>query len=195
MDPDAEMTEETAAATTGSGGAAVAQVGAVGGAGFGRLDVVISNAGALHDNTLRNTTEGRAAHPGGIARRTARRFGRTAYSASKGARMVATVPTPKVDAGEPVPEAARRQGPGSPDDVAPVIVHLASKESAHITGQTIAAGGDRIALWTHPGEVEERVRPGGWTTESVGGLFAGACADRLQEFRPTPLDLAATEHA
>ncbi|MDW4908521.1 SDR family oxidoreductase [Streptomyces sp. ADMS] len=269
-DLDAEVAEETADAITGAGGAAVAHVGAVGGSEFadalvrravdefGRLDVMVTNAGALRDRTLRNTTDddfdlvvtshlrgtftcGRAAaarfrEQGGggrlilVGSPAGQRasFGQTAYSASKGAivamtrtwavelakidvtvnaivptaltRMVATMPTlgdlvAKVDAGEPVPEAARRQGLGSPDDVAPVIVYLASKASVHVTGQAIAAGGDRIGLWTHPGEVEQQFRPGGWTTESVGELFAGAYVDRLQEFRPTPLDLEAIENA
>ncbi|TLS47610.1 SDR family oxidoreductase [Streptomyces montanus] len=265
-DLDAEVAAETADAITGAGGAAVAHVGAVGGSEFadalvrravdefGRLDVMVTNAGALRDRTLRNTTDedfdlvvtshlrgtftcGRAAAArfreqgeggrlilvGSPAGQRAS-FGQTAYSASKGAivamtrtwavelakidvtvnaivptaltRMVATMPglgdlVAKVDAGEPVPEAARRQGLGSPDDVAPLIVYLASKESAQVTGQAIAAGGDRIALWTHPGEVAEQFRPGGWTAESVGELFSGAYADRLQEYRPTPLDLEA----
>ncbi|MER5218633.1 SDR family NAD(P)-dependent oxidoreductase [Streptomyces sp. NPDC002838] len=269
-DLDADVATETVDLITDTGGAAVAHVGAVGGAEFadglvgravdefGRLDVMVTNAGALRDRTLRNTTDddfdlvvtshlrgtftcGRAAAArfreqgeggrlilvGSPAGQRAS-FGQTAYSASKGAivamtrtwalelakidvtvnavvptaltRMVATMPrvgdlVAKVDAGESVPDAVRRQGLGSPDDVAPMIVYLASKESAHVTGQAIAAGGDRIALWTHPGEVEERFRQGGWTAGSVAELFAGAYADRLQDFRPTPLDLAALEEA
>ncbi|MEV0220339.1 SDR family NAD(P)-dependent oxidoreductase [Streptomyces sp. NPDC050704] len=269
-DLDADVAAETVDVITGAGGTAVARVGAVGGAEFadglvrravdefGRLDVMITNAGALRDRTLRNTTDddfdvvvtshlrgtftcGRAAAArfreqgeggrlilvGSPAGQRAS-FGQTAYSASKGAivamtrtwavelakidvtvnaivptaltRMVATMPrigdlVAKVDAGEPVPEALRRQGLGSPDDVAPVIVYLASKESAHVTGQAIAAGGDRIALWTHPGEAEERFRQGGWTAESVAELFSSAYADRLQDFMPTPLDLDAFEEA
>jgi hypothetical protein len=97
----------------------------------------------------------------------------------------------RADAGDPIPEGARCQGLGTPDDVAPLIVFLASKESAGVTGQAIAVGGDRIALWTHPGETEEHLRAGGWTAEAVGELFAGPYADLLQEFRPTPLDRSA----
>lgn len=41
-----------------------------------------------------------------------------------------------------------------------------------VTGQAIAAGGDRIALWTHPGEVAEQLRDGGWTPEAVADVFA-----------------------
>jgi NAD(P)-dependent dehydrogenase (short-subunit alcohol dehydrogenase family) len=269
-DLDADVAAETVDVITDAGGTAVAHVGAVGGSDFadalvrravdefGRLDVMITNAGALRDRTLRNTTDddfglvvtshlrstftcGRAAAArfreqgeggrlilvGSPAGQRAS-FGQTAYSASKGAivamtrtwavelakidvtvnaivptaltRMVATMPrigdlVAKVDAGEPVPEALRRQGLGSPDDVAPMIVYLASKESAHVTGQAIAAGGDRIALWTHPGEVEERFGQGGWTAGSVAELFSSAYADRLQDFMPTPLDLAAFEEA
>ncbi|MFF4274325.1 SDR family NAD(P)-dependent oxidoreductase [Streptomyces sp. NPDC001536] len=269
-DLDADVATETVDLITAAGGTAVAHVGAVGGSEFadalvrravdefGRLDVMVTNAGALRDRTLRNTTDddfdlvvnshlrgtftcGRAAAArfreqgeggrlilvGSPAGQRAS-FGQTAYSASKGAivamtrtwalelakidvtvnavvptaltRMVATMPrvgdlVAQVDAGEPVPDAIRRQGLGSPQDVAPVIVYLASKESAHVTGQAIAAGGDRIALWTHPGEVEERFGRGGWTAGSVAELFSGAYADRLQDFRPTPLDLKALEEA
>ncbi|MCX4825873.1 SDR family oxidoreductase [Streptomyces sp. NBC_01142] len=227
-DLDADVASETVDAITGAGGSAVTQVGAVGSAEFadalvkraidefGRLDVMVTNAGALRDRTLRNTTDedfdlvvtshlrgtftcGRAAAArfreqgdggrlvlvGSPAGQRAS-FGQTAYSASKGAivamtrtwalelakidvtvnaivptaltRMVATVPrigdlVAQVDSGQPIPEGARRQGLGSADDVAPVIVYLASRESAGVTGQAIAAGGDRIALWTHPGAV------------------------------------------
>lgn len=262
-DLDGDVAEETVKAIVDAGGAAVPEIGAVGGPEmaerlvrravdeFGRLDVMVTNAGALRDKTLRNTTDddfdfvvdshlrgtftcGRAAvarfreqGDGGrlilVGSPAGQRasFGQTAYSASKGAimammrtwavehakigvtvnaivptaltRMVATIPglgelVAKVDAGEPVPDAVRGRGLGSPDDVAPVIVYLASKESDGVTGQAIAAGGDRIALWTHPVEVDERFRAGGWTTQAIGELFAGTYAGRLQDFKPAPLD-------
>ncbi|MBL1098390.1 SDR family NAD(P)-dependent oxidoreductase [Streptomyces coffeae] len=263
-DLDGDAAEETAQSITDAGGAAVTHIGAVGGSDvadalvqravedFGRLDVMVTNAGALRDKTLRNTTDedfdlvvnshlrgtftcGRAAvarfreqGDGGrlilVGSPAGQRasFGQTAYSASKGAivammrtwavetaklgvtvnaivptaltRMVATIPglgelVAKAEAGEPVPEPARRRGLGTTDDVAPVIVYLASQESSHVTGQAIAAGGDRIALWTHPTEVAEQFRSGGWTTKSVGELFAGAYAGRLQDFKPAPLEI------
>ncbi|MFC4506019.1 MULTISPECIES: hypothetical protein [Streptomyces] len=93
-----------------------------------------------------------------------------------------------------VPTALTRMGAGMPrsaDDVATVIVYLASKESAGMTGQAIAAGDDRIARWTRPGEVADQLRPSGWTTSSVSELFAGAYADRPQDFRPAPFGLEA----
>ncbi|HJQ46991.1 MAG TPA: SDR family oxidoreductase [Amycolatopsis sp.] len=263
-DLDGDVAEETVKSIVDAGGKAVAEVGAVGGAEtadalvrravdeFGRLDVMVTNAGALRDKTLRNTTDedfdlvvnshlrgtftcGRAAvqqfraqGEGGrlilVGSPAGQRasFGQTAYSASKGAivavmrtwavehakigvtvnaivptaltRMVATIPglgelVEKVEAGEPVPEAVRRKGLGSPDDVAPVIVYLASKESELITGQAIAAGGDRIALWTHPAVADEQFHSGGWTAQDVSALFAETYAGRLQDFTPAPLEV------
>jgi NAD(P)-dependent dehydrogenase (short-subunit alcohol dehydrogenase family) len=262
-DLDADVADETVKSIVGAGGSAVAEVGAVGGsetadalvaravAEFGRLDVMITNAGALRDRTLRNTSDedfdlvvtshlrgtftcGRAAvvrfreqGEGGrlilVGSPAGQRasFGQTAYSASKGAivammrtwavehakigvtvnaivptaltRMVATIPglgelVEKVDRGEPVPEQFRRKGLGTPDDVAPVIVYLASAHSSGITGQAIAAGGDRIALWTHPTQVAEQIRTGGWTADDVRDLFAGPLKDGLEDFMPPPLD-------
>lgn len=263
-DLDGDVAEETVRSITDAGGSAVAEVGAVGGAEiaqalvdravreFGRLDVMVTNAGALRDKTLRNTTDddfdvvvnshlrgtftcGRAAAArfreqgeggrlilvGSPAGQRAS-FGQTAYSASKGAivammrtwaaehakigvtvnaivptaltRMVATIPglgglVEAVDRGEPVPEHVRRRGLGSPDDVAPVIVYLASAASAEVTGQAIAAGGDRIALWTHPTEVAERFQAGGWSPEEVADAFAGPLKGELPDHLPAPLDL------
>lgn len=262
-DLDAEVAEQTVREITDAGGQAVALVGAVGGSEtadalvdravseFGRLDIMVTNAGALRDKTLRNTTDedfdvvvnshlrgtftcGRAAvarfreqGEGGrlilVGSPAGQRasFGQTAYSASKGAivammrtwavenakvgitvnamvptaltRMVATIPgfgplVEAVERGESVPEHIRRQGLGSPDDVAPIIVYLASAASAAVTGQAIAAGGDRIALWTHPTEVLEQFHPGGWTAEDVATVFEGPLA-QLQDFKPAPLAL------
>ncbi|WP_341866526.1 SDR family NAD(P)-dependent oxidoreductase [Amycolatopsis tolypomycina] len=241
-DLDADVAEDTVKAITDAGGNAVAVVGAVGGAEladalvkravdeYGRLDIMVTNAGALRDKTLRNTTDedfdlvvgshlrgtftcGRAAvrqfreqGDGGrlilVGSPAGQRasFGQTAYSASKGAivammrtwavehpklgvtvnaivptaltRMVATIPglgelVAKAEAGEPIPENVRRKGLGTPDDVAPVIVYLASKEASHVTGQAIAAGGDRIALWSHPAETHEQIKTDGNSSSGV----------------------------
>ncbi|MER7433361.1 SDR family oxidoreductase [Pseudonocardia alni] len=263
-DLDGDVAEETVRTILEAGGSAVAEVGAIGGAEtsqrlvdravgeFGRLDVMVTNAGALRDRTLRNTTDddfdlvvnshlrgtftcGRAAAArfreqgeggrlilvGSPAGQRAS-FGQTAYSASKGAivammrtwaaehakigvtvnaivptaltRMVATIPglgelVDAVDRGEPVPENLRRRGLGSPDDVAPVIVYLASAASAEVTGQAIAAGGDRIALWTHPTEIAEQFHAGGWSPEEVAEAFAGPLKGELPDHLPAPLDL------
>ena len=263
-DLDGDVAHETVEGIVADGGTAVAEIGAVGGAEmaqalvdravteFGRLDVMVTNAGALRDRTLKNTADedfdlvvnshlrgtftcGRAAAArfrdqgeggrlilvGSPAGQRAS-FGQTAYSASKGAivammrtwavehakigvtanaivptaltRMVATIPglgelVDAVDRGEPVPENVRRSGLGSPDDVAPIIVYLASAASAGITGQAIAAGGDRIALWTHPNEVAEQFHAGGWTADAVAEAFAGPLKGELPEYLPAPLDL------
>lgn len=246
-DLDADVAEETTAAIVDAGGAAVTEVGAVGTAEvaqrlvdravkeFGRLDVMITNAGALRDKTLRNTSDddfdlvvgshlrgtftcGRAAVARFREQRTPGRlilvgspagqrasFGQTAYSAAKGAivammrtwavecgklgvtvnaivptaltRMAATIPglagyVADVDAGRPLPDRLRGVGLGGPDDVAPLVVYLASATSAAITGQAIAIGGDRIALWSHPTEEFEYVRAGGWDATAIAELFA-----------------------
>ncbi len=131
-DLDADVATETAEAITAAGGAAVAQADAVGGSEvadalvgraveeFGRPDVMITNAGALRDKTLRNTTDddfdlavtshlrgtftcvraavarfreqgegGRLILVGSPAGQRAG-FGRTAYSAAKGAIVAMT---------------------------------------------------------------------------------------------------------
>jgi NAD(P)-dependent dehydrogenase (short-subunit alcohol dehydrogenase family) len=263
-DLDGDVAKDTVESIISQGGKAVAEVAPVGTSEvaealvqravseFGRLDVMVTNAGALRDKTLRNTTDedfdlvvnshlrgtftcGRAAvnqfreqGEGGrlilVGSPAGQRasFGQTAYSASKGAivammrtwaaeckkidvtvnaivptaltRMVATIPglgelVEKVEAGEPVPEKVRQIGLGSPDDVAPLVVYLASKSSAGVTGQAIAVGGDRIALWTHPSEVHEQFCSGGWSPETIDDAFSTILATELQDYTPKPLDL------
>jgi 3-oxoacyl-[acyl-carrier protein] reductase len=48
--------------------------------------------------------------------------------------------------------------------------------------QAIAVGGDRIALWSHPTEQHEHIRPGGWSSAAIADLFAGPLSDKLQDF-------------
>ena len=107
-------------------------------------------------------------------------------------RMVATMPglgpvVEAVERGEPVSAALRRGGMGLPDDVAPVVVYLASDAAYGITGQCIAAGGDRITLWSQPAEVVTACRDGGWTAEAVGDIFPAVFQPQLQDYRPLPV--------
>ena len=263
-DLDADVARDTAEQIAAKGGRASVVVAPVGSSEtadqlvatavreFGRLDVMVTNAGALRDKTLRNTTDddfdlvvgshlrgtftcGRAAvarfreqGDGGrlilVGSPAGQRasFGQTAYSASKAAivgltrtwavelerqrvtvnaivptaltRMVATMPgmadhVAAVDRGEPVPVALRRAGLGTPDDVAALVVWLASDRAAHVTGQCLGAGGDRLAIWSHPGEVQTILRDGGWSAADVDEVLGRVLHQRAQEYRPEPLDL------
>lgn len=103
-------------------------------------------------------------------------------------RMTATIPglaevAEAVEAGKPVPDELRASGVGTPDDVAPLVVLLASL-GADVTGQVFGAGGDRVSLWSHPREVEVATRPGGWTAEALAAEFPRVFLPRLQEYLP-----------
>lgn len=102
-------------------------------------------------------------------------------------RMVATIPglseaVAAVEAGGPVPPELRRRGLGTPEDVAPLLVYLSSDASAEITGQAIAAGGDRLTLWSHPREVATVLQDGGFSNESVGEMIHNFFLPQLQNF-------------
>ncbi|WP_068304559.1 SDR family NAD(P)-dependent oxidoreductase [Pararhodobacter sp. CCB-MM2] len=94
-------------------------------------------------------------------------------------RMTATIPAlaPHVAAlerGEPLPQSLREKGIGTPEDVAPLVVFLASDAAKGITGQALGIGGDRLSLWTHPSEPEIRHAPGGWTAEGIAKTLSQA---------------------
>ena len=94
-------------------------------------------------------------------------------------RMTATIPAlaPHVAAleqGKPLPQSLREKGIGTPEDVAPLVVFLASDAAKGITGQALGIGGDRLSLWTHPSETEIRQAPGGWTAEGIAETLSQA---------------------
>jgi NAD(P)-dependent dehydrogenase (short-subunit alcohol dehydrogenase family) len=224
---------------------------------FGRLDIVVPNAGVLRDRSLTKLSDddfdtviathlrgtfnfvraaavqfiaqgdgGRVIVVGSPAGQRAS-FGQTAYSASKAGivgmartwaaelerhritvnavipialtRMLATVPglgglVDALDRGQPLPANVRRSGLGSPDDVAPIVVYLASDLAAHVTGQAIGAGGDRISMWAPPTEVTVAMRDGGWSVEDLVDVFPSVFGGSLQPYLGAPPpDLTATE--
>lgn len=109
--------------------------------------------------------------------------------------MTKTIPafTPHIEAmenGARLPDWMRQdQAIGTPEEVAPLIVFLASDASAAVTGQTIGLGGDRLAVWTYPEEAEVALQRGGWDAESIAAEFEGRLGGALQEYGvPMPTD-------
>lgn len=265
-DVDAEVAEQASEAITKAGGQAVHEVVPVGHTEaadrlvgraveeFGRLDVMVTNAGILRDRTLKNMTDedfdlviethlrgtftcGRAAaarfrEQGGGGRLVLigspagqqGNFGQTNYAGAKAAiaaicwtwamelakdritvnavipvaltRMAATIPALRevaeaAERGEPLPASMRRSGLGMPEDVAPLVVYLASDASAAITGQCIGVGGDKLSLWSRPAEVVQALREGGWDASSIAEAFEPIFGSSLQARRSAPGGAAA----
>jgi 3-oxoacyl-[acyl-carrier protein] reductase len=70
--------------------------------------------------------------------------------------------------GTPLPAWVRRdEGLGTVEDVAELIVYLASEKAKGVTGQAIGIGGDRLALWSHPAEKQVLFADGGWTADGI----------------------------
>lgn len=92
--------------------------------------------------------------------------------------MTETIPFLKpyvdaLDAGEPLPSFARQElGFGPAEDVTGLISFLASDAAAGITGQAIGVGGDRLALWSHPGEAVVDFADGtGWSADAIAAAW------------------------
>jgi len=243
-DIDAAAADRVVETIIGSGGRAVSVVASVGPTEtadaltqtaideFGRLDVMVTNAGILRDRVLwkmsdadfdavidvhlRGTfTCARAAavrmreqNTGGrlilVSSPAGQRgnFGQTNYAAAKAGivamartwamelakagitvnavvpvaatEMTRTIPAfaPLIEASEkagtPLPDWVRRdEGLGTVDDVASLIVFLASDAAESVTGQAIGIGGDRLALWAHPQEKAVAFADGGWTPDAI----------------------------
>jgi 3-oxoacyl-[acyl-carrier protein] reductase len=243
-DIDAAAADRVVETITGSGGRAISVVAPVGPTEsadaltqkaideFGRLDVMVTNAGILRDRVLwkmsdadfdavidvhlRGTfTCARAAavrmreqNTGGrlilVSSPAGQRgnFGQTNYAAAKAGivsmartwamelaragisvnavvpvaatEMTRTIPAfaPLIEASEkagtPLPDWVRRdEGLGTVDDVASLIVFLASDMAEGVTGQAIGIGGDRLALWAHPQEKAVAFADGGWTPDAI----------------------------
>ena len=246
VDPDAAGS--AAKQVADSGGRAVALAAAVGPTetaealvscaveSFGRLDVMVTNAGVLRDRVLWKMSDddfdtvvgvhlrgtftcvraavdrmreqgdgGRVIVAGSPAGQRGN-FGQTNYAAAKAGiaamartwamelakaritvnalipvaatAMTRTIPAfaPHVEAleseGTPLPEALRKgEGFGTADDVAGLVVYLASDASAQVTGQCIGIGGDKLALWSHPQEVSVAYADGGWSADAIAAAW------------------------
>jgi NAD(P)-dependent dehydrogenase (short-subunit alcohol dehydrogenase family) len=257
-DVNAENAEKAAAAIQADGGQATAVPVAVGTteaaqalvegatAAFGRLDIIVTNAGILRDKVLWNMSDddfdavlqvhlrgtftcvreavkhfreagegGRVILAGSPAGQRGN-FGQTNYAAAKAGiaamartwamecaragvmvnavipnaatAMTETIPflAPYADAlkrGEAIPSVVRRAASfGTPEDVAGLVVFLASDAAAGVTGQCIGIGGDRLSLWSHPSEVSSAFLDGGWSADAIAEAFASSIGERLETY-------------
>ncbi|MER6949185.1 SDR family NAD(P)-dependent oxidoreductase [Nonomuraea sp. NPDC000554] len=91
--------------------------------------------------------------------------------------------------GTPFPQWLRKdEGLGTVEDVAGLVVFLASDASAGVTGQAIGVGGDRLALWSHPSEKAIAYADGGWTPDAIAESWqAGVGAEPETYGIPAPV--------
>ncbi|MGP3911496.1 SDR family oxidoreductase [Nonomuraea sp. 10N515B] len=90
--------------------------------------------------------------------------------------------------GDPLPDWLRKdEGLGTVEDVAGLIVYLASDASAGVTGQAVGIGGDKLALWSHPQEKAVAYADGGWSADAIAASWeAGVGAEPETYGIPAP---------
>jgi len=259
-DVDSDSAEQTAKDIVDAGGRATVVIAPVGPsetadalvaaaqAEFGRLDILIANAGVLRDRVLWKMgdddfdlvtqTHLRGSFTCGRAAAIAMReqgeggrivligspagqfgsFGQTNYAAAKAglvamartwslelaragitanaviptalSPMTATIPAytkvyeDYLETGEIPAEYRRDHALGSAEDVASLIVWLASDASASVTGQAIGIGGDRLTLYAHPSALTTLDQDGGWSPEQIDAAWRDDLAGLAQSSGP-----------
>lgn len=105
--------------------------------------------------------------------------------------MTATIPAytqvyEEYVAGAPIPVEYRRDHAlGTPEDVASLIVWLASDAAADVTGQAIGIGGDRLTLYAHPAVLRTLDQDGGWSPEQIDEAWHAQLAAQAQHSGPS----------
>jgi 3-oxoacyl-[acyl-carrier protein] reductase len=105
--------------------------------------------------------------------------------------MTATIPAyaqvyEEYVAGTPIPVEYRRDHAlGTPEDVASLIVWLASDAAADVTGQAIGIGGDRLTLYAHPAVLRTLDQDGGWSPEQIDEAWHAQLAAQAQHSGPS----------
>ncbi|MBP2326328.1 3-oxoacyl-[acyl-carrier protein] reductase [Kibdelosporangium banguiense] len=85
--------------------------------------------------------------------------------------------------GTPFPDWLRKgEGLGTVQDVASLVVFLASDAAEGITGQAIGIGGDKLALWTHPQEKVTAYADGGWSADAIAGSWHGSVGSQPETY-------------
>nr|WP_274638462.1 MULTISPECIES: SDR family NAD(P)-dependent oxidoreductase [Microbacterium] len=88
-------------------------------------------------------------------------------------------------AGADIPTEYRRDHAlGTPEDVASLIVWLASDAAADVTGQAIGIGGDRLTLYSHPAVLRTLDEDGGWSPDQIDEAWHADLAAHAQHSGP-----------
>ena len=88
-------------------------------------------------------------------------------------------------AGKGIPTEYRRDHAlGTAEDVAALIVWLASDAAADVTGQAIGIGGDRLTMYSHPQVLRTLDHDGGWSPEGIGDAWNEQLRDLAQRSGP-----------
>lgn len=82
------------------------------------------------------------------------------------------------EAQEPEPSAAD-QGFGDPERIAELVVYLNSDEATGLNGQIVTFDGRKLAIWTHPREVNIERRDG-WSLDDLVKEFPTTAGRELQ---------------
>jgi NAD(P)-dependent dehydrogenase (short-subunit alcohol dehydrogenase family) len=98
------------------------------------------------------------------------RYGVTVNAISPGAatRMTDSVPTDRRRAGAASADSAASADERSPDNVAPIVVYLASERSGWITGRIIHSAGYEVSLYNNPEPVSRVIGTGPWDADALG---------------------------
>ncbi|MBV9197230.1 MAG: SDR family oxidoreductase [Solirubrobacterales bacterium] len=161
----------------------------------GRIIVVGSPAGQFGNFGQTNYAAAKAGIVA-FARTWAMELGRSAITVNAivptaWTQMTATIPiyaplAERVEAGEPLPREVRREhAVGMPEECAPLVVFLASEAAGEVTGQAIGIGGDKLTLYSHPGEAAVEYSDDGWTEEEIARVWAERLASHSQPYGVT----------
>jgi NAD(P)-dependent dehydrogenase (short-subunit alcohol dehydrogenase family) len=94
----------------------------------------------------------------------------------------------RVDRGELTQSQADAMKLPDPDDVAPIVVFLATDAAANINGCTFGAAGGRIALHTDPVPVKSIYKDGRWTLDELMNIVPRSLTNEVRN--PAPSQVA-----
>lgn len=106
-------------------------------------------------------------------------------------RMVASVPgaeAPDPDQLDP------GTSMGTAENVAPLFAYLASDEAKWITGQVIALGGERLALWHQPKEKVVVVNRGGFSLDDIRQTIPASFKGQLEPYGIGAIDYTEVDY-
>ena len=72
------------------------------------------------------------------------------------------------------------QETGDPEDIAPMVVYLASDAAKDVTGQVYTVVGGRISVWSQPKEIRSMHTEDRWTPEAIASRFGEVGTERLE---------------